>query len=392
MSRPGYTVELYERPGNPFWWARCYVEGEGGKVRRWSTRVLVGTRKKESARTARRLAEERAERFAAEVQAVAHASSDTSLDAVAERMLKHKTAEGRRKRAVDTHAENLDANVVEFFGASRDVRTIRRADLEAFKRHLHGLGRAPTTINNNLTAIRQVLKYAWQVEELLEAVPAVPNVRVPNESKGRALTADQVAALLAAVDPRYPEAREWLTFIANTGLRKTEALSIKWTWVDWQGRCIRIPAEERKGAARRVPVPLNDTVLALLRDREKRKRQPRHGRVWFQQKHDGARNSAVKRAGIEGRVRTHDLRHTLGSLAHAAGASLVDVRDLLGHTTLAMVSRYAHSYEDRLQEVAARVQIAPGAVSSAVSTERRRKRPNQRERKPARRRSPSSAK
>ncbi len=382
MPAASYNVSVYERPGNPFWWARCYVSGEGGKARRWSTGVLVGTRKKESARTARRLAEERAARLASEVEAVAHNASDTSLDAVAERMLKHKQAEGGRKRAVDSHAANLDKHVIDFFGARRDVRTIRRADLEAFKRYLHGLGRAPTTINNNLTAIRQVLKYAWRAEELLEAVPEVANVRVSQESKGRALTAEQVAALLASVDPRYPEAREWLTFIANTGLRKTEALAVRWSWIDWDTCLLRIPAEYRKGAARQpVPVPLNDTVLALLRSRHGRPKQPRLGRVWFQEKHDGL-----------GRVRGHDLRHTYGSLAHAAGASLPEVRDLLGHTTLAMVSRYAHTYQDRLAEVANRVQIAPAAVSDAVSTERRRTRPNARERKKEGRRSPSRTK
>ena len=142
----------------------------------------------------------------------------------------------------------------------------------------------------------------------------------------------------------------------------------------------------------RVPVPLNDTVLELLAMRQGRRKQPRLGRVWFQQKHDGARNSAAKRAGIKGRVRNHDLRHTLGSLAHAAGASLPEVRDLLGHTTLAMVSRYAHSYQDRLAEVANRVQIGPGTVPGAVTGERRRTRPNEPQRKRSSRRSPSVTK
>jgi hypothetical protein len=30
---------LYRREGSPFWWVRCYVDGERGRVRRWSTGV-----------------------------------------------------------------------------------------------------------------------------------------------------------------------------------------------------------------------------------------------------------------------------------------------------------------------------------------------------------------
>lgn len=306
------------------------------------------------------MAEERAERLAAEAHGLAVAATSTSLAAVAQRMLRHKEAEGKRTRTVDTHTLNLDVHGIPFFGENRDVRTIRRSDLEAFKRHLHGKGKAPITINNNLTAIRQVLKYAWLAEELLESVPNVPNVKVPNESKGRALTHDELVALINAVDPRAKEAREWLVFLANTGLRKAEALAVRWDWIDWAERVLRVPAVYRKGGkAQAVPVPLNDTVTALLRDRQTRPKQPSLGRVWFQQKHDGARNSAVERAKLGGRVRNHDLRHTLGSLAHAAGASLPEVRDLLGHSGLAMVSRYAHSYQGRLREVTQRIQVDP---------------------------------
>ena len=41
-------------------------------------------------------------------------------------------------------------------------------------------------------------------------------------------------------------------------------------------------------------------------------------------------------------VRFHDLRHTAASWWAQAGANLTVLRDLLGHSTLAMTSRYAH--------------------------------------------------
>ena len=70
-------------------------------------------------------------------------------------------------------------------------------------------------------------------------------------------------------------------------------------------------------------------------------------------------------------MRTHDLRHTRGSLAHAAGASLVEVRDMLGHKTLAMVNHYAHTYDDRMRKIADGLQLGTGEiVPNVVPSER----------------------
>lgn len=378
----GFTVSVFTRAGSPFWWARCYLAGGGDKPLRWSTGVRLDAEggKRGSRRVAQGRAEEHAARLASAAVAQATTENDTALQEVAKRMLRQKQADGRRPLALSQHAKNLQKHVVPFFGAGRDVRTIRRPDLEAFKRHLKQVPLAPVTINNNLTSIRQVLKHAALVEEMdgFESMPIVANVKVSQESKGRALTEEQVGALFDAVNPRELEAVQFLGFLANAGTRRTETMAMRWGWIDWDNSMLRIPAEYRKGAAARRGVPLNDEALAILRARQEhgtkftgRRKGPLptgpDDHVWIQAKHDVARNEAAKRAGL-GRVRNHDLRHTFGSLAHASGASLPEVRDLLGHTTLAMVNRYAHTYEGKLREVSQRVQLrGTRGVSAAVS-------------------------
>lgn len=366
-----FTLSLYERDGSPFWWVKCYLEGEGGAPRRWSSKVRIDS--EGGRRGSRRLATERAEERARRLTAAIPGSRDeAALIEVAKRMLRQKTADGRRPRAVDALAHSLKKHVQPFFGPSRDVRTIRRLDLEAFKAHLTGQGGgrkySAVTVNNCLVAIRQVLKHAANVDELLETVPHVANVFVSSEGKGRALSIDEVLSLLSNLDPRAVEARDFLAFIANTAMRKTETLAMRWGWIDWDRKRLVIPGEFRKGGKGKW-VPLNATALEILERRKTHgtkytgtKKVPLYtgpgDRVWIQGKHDAARNSAAKKAGL-GRVRTHDLRHTRGSLLWAAGATLPEVRDILGHKGLAMVSRYAHAYDDRLQEAAESVQVVP---------------------------------
>jgi site-specific recombinase XerD len=58
----------------------------------------------------------------------------------------------------------------------------------------------------------------------------------------------------------------------------------------------------------------------------------------------------VARAGIEGRVRVHDLRHTAVQLRRNAGADVEEIRDFLGHSSLATTQIYLHRIERSIDE------------------------------------------
>jgi hypothetical protein len=36
-----HNLSVYRHSRSPYWWACCYVKGEGGRKRRWSTQVLA---------------------------------------------------------------------------------------------------------------------------------------------------------------------------------------------------------------------------------------------------------------------------------------------------------------------------------------------------------------
>jgi integrase len=55
--------------------------------------------------------------------------------------------------------------------------------------------------------------------------------------------------------------------------------------------------------------------------------------------------AAVERAGLSG-ITWHTFRHTFASRLTASGADLVTVKELLGHSTITVTMRYAHSNID----------------------------------------------
>ena len=53
----------------------------------------------------------------------------------------------------------------------------------------------------------------------------------------------------------------------------------------------------------------------------------------------------AKQAGIAGRIRVHDLRHTAAMLRREAGADVEEIREFLAHSSLAITQVYLHRLE-----------------------------------------------
>src|SRR4029453_6196335 len=75
--------------------------------------------------------------------------------------------------------------------------------------------------------------------------------------------------------------------------------------------------------------------------------------------------SAVESAKVDD-FRFHELRHTFASWAVQRGASLHELKDLLGHSSLAMVMRYAHLAPENLRQA---VNKAGGVLAEVLRGE-----------------------
>jgi hypothetical protein len=126
-------------------------------------------------------------------------------------------------------------------------------------------------------------------------------------------------------------------FSLFTGLRQAEALGLAWERVE---RSRGVVLLEVTKSGKRRGVPLNGRADAVLL----RRGQQSSGLVFGSSRFAAFRSSweyAVERAKLVD-FHWHDLRHTFASWSVQMGASLQEVKDLLGHSNLAMTLRYAH--------------------------------------------------
>ncbi len=189
--------------------------------------------------------------------------------------------------------------------------------------------------------------YAWALTPSRRFVSRNPLRLVelpPNDEKPRLRVAfaEEAAELLAALEPahRVPYA---LAFYA--GLRRAEIGRLEWPEVlDGDGIGSRVLVTRAKSAAgteRRPPIAA--PLRVVLQEAWLRQGRPSRGRVLecsvMSGKLASRAASAWAAAGLN-RITLHECRHTYASLLMAAGYTVKELMEFMGHADLQMVTRY----------------------------------------------------
>lgn len=212
---------------------------------------------------------------------------------------------------------------------------------------------SPCTINRRLAVVKRVLNLAYREYNMLDQ-PLAEKIKLESEKGTQRevyLDKEQFNTLFNHIKPSrqsadYSGAKAALVLMVLTGLRKSEVLRLEPE--DWR-KPMLIVRQSKSGKPRSIPVaPLLHDICDSLPIQATETQL----RYWW--------DKARKEAKMES-VRMHDLRHTFASwYANDPDATLVQLRDLLGHSNLAVTSRYAHLIDDK---------IIPPAVSDGVDVE-----------------------
>ena len=233
--------------------------------------------------------------------------------------------------------------------------------------------------------------------DLMKTNPTKGVERFQTIRRERYLSDREIAAISEALaqfeqdEPAHAVMADAVRLLILTGCRKSEILSLRWDYVDWEVGCLRLP-ESKTGAK---TVPMADAAIELLRRRwdEDRPPEPSRGHnsgdtpafmerspfvlpalkgdghfvglphLWTKVKvrADEILRQKATDAGKDPRdvrslvnVRLHDLRHSFASFAIAGGASLFMVGKVLGHKQARTTEIYAHLSDDPLKQLANR--------------------------------------
>jgi integrase len=176
----------------------------------------------------------------------------------------------------------------------------------------------------------------------------------------RYLTKAEVPRFLAAATDKW---RPFFATAVYTGMRLSELTGLRWRDVDLERgvfvvRSSRAEGETKSGHQRSIPIhpelrpylpeagAPGHLVFQGGKRRLARTADPVNDRVVSPTK---ALKKALAGAGIERHLSMHDLRHTFATMAVEAGVDLRTLQELLGHSTLAMTSRYLHASADKAE-------------------------------------------
>jgi integrase len=273
-----------------------------------------------------------------------------TLHQFSERYVKLVSEPQKGERTLEEEERNLKLHILRALG-SKLMMDIRPEDIERFKASMQT---KPVGCNRCLALLSHMFQTAIKWGEL-EENPCRGIDRYPEESRERYLTPDELARLGKALEKAEKKEMESavaaIRLLIFTGCRLSEILTLRWSYVDFDRRCLRLP----KSKTGRKVVALGDPAIELLRALHREKDNPfviwgakERGylrgiqRIWQRIRDDAKLHD----------VRIHDLRHAFASVAVAGGQSLYLVGKMLGHKRAGTTEKYAHLDLDPVREAA----------------------------------------
>ena len=228
---------------------------------------------------------------------------------------------------------------------------------------------SPKTVRGVHVVLRKALADAERLGLVVRNAAAAAKPPVPSKHEHTTWTAEQLARFLRSLEGERLSAA--FVLLATTGMRRGEALGLRWSDVGLEGGRLSIVQTittvrdkmvitPPKTARSRRLVSLDPETVDALRDHRRRQNEERLrvGEAWSgdgdfvftneigEPVHPSALSrlfvSSVRRAGLP-TIRLHDLRHTYATVALGVGVHPKIVSERLGHATISVtLDLYSH--------------------------------------------------
>jgi integrase len=259
-----------------------------------------------------------------------------------------------RRSHIKVLNSTLDGHLLPYFG-DKPVGTITKADILVFRAKLAELpGRAHAKMSNKringiLAPLRQILNEAADRYGFVSPTATMKPLRI-RKTDVEPFTLDQSQQLIATVRPDY---RDYFITRIFTGMRTGECHGLKWKYVDFENRLIRIREtfvlgedEYTKTDSSQREIQMTEIVFEALRRQHSATSKlgdyvfcNREGlpldnknfsdRVWY---------PLLRHLGLAAR-RPYQMRHTAATLWLASGEAPEWIARQLGHSSTEMLFR-----------------------------------------------------
>lgn len=237
--------------------------------------------------------------------------------------------------------------ILPLLGAVRLVK-LRRRDIEQARDKL-SLRYKPNTVRSALRPLGAALTWAVQ-QDLLGQSPMHKLIRPRQEYSCERLTTEEASALLKEAERQAPRSTAahclyiGISLALRLGLRRGEVFGLRWEDVDLKGQRLTVARSfetlPKNGKPRTLPIP-RVLVAALAKWQAVCPKPPKvcpigtHCRTGLAQLLRAAQCKPLARGW-------HGLRHTFASIFVEQGGSILALKEMLGHSSLAMSLVYAH--------------------------------------------------
>jgi len=294
----------------------------------------------------------------------------------------HLEAANRSPKTISWYMEMLRRffSYLRFNSSTQSIHDIGREELRTYIAYLKGVKRwtdspyvkgdtgplSPYSVQGHVRAIKAFWGWLFREEYIAEnPLTRLPLPKVP-QTLVKTLTMDQFGRLLSAIDRHTPPgAKNYciLLFLLDTGVRVSEAVSIKLVDIDLVNCLAKVVGKGRK---ERI-VPFHRATRRELQRyiRDFRPKLCPYDSCYLFPTTDGhhvSPNSVQQfmrriagRAGLQGmKCSPHILRHTFATTFIAKGGTGFALKEILGHSSLETTSRYLHLQARDLQQHHAR--------------------------------------
>jgi len=215
----------------------------------------------------------------------------------------------KNKRSLERDVRSCKRMMRSFGGMA--MSEITRARVMEYKNERLAEGLKVSSVNRELACLKYMMRLAAD-ENIIEGVPPIKLDSEKHLARERIISETEFAKLLAAA-PRYLQ--RVLIGLSETGMRRDELLTLKWSQIDIRNGVIRLSYLDTKEGATRI-IPISTLMYDILTElRVEQERVANLERRVFTR--EGKPIKSVKtifekvRADVDLRgVVLHDLRHT----------------------------------------------------------------------------------